>query len=100
MARYRIPVVSVAAAIAALLPHSGESAAISRSDAEQTKRQDATHGGDHSADASGVNVTIDAGGDFLGFVVSKSADGVTTAFHSSHQSHSSHSSHRSHFSSR
>lgn len=100
MTRNRISVMSVAAAIAALLPQSDASASLSHGGSAQAERSEGAHGRDLAFDPSGVNVTIDVGGQFLGFIVSKSADGVTTAFHSSHRSHSSHSSHRSHFSSR
>ena len=46
------------------------------------------------------NWVVSVGQDFLGFLVTKAADGTVQAEHYSHQSHASHSSHSSHYSSR
>lgn len=43
-----------------------------------------------------VNQIVRVGDDFMGFVVSQSADGTVVAGHYSHTSHASHQSHQSH----
>jgi hypothetical protein len=100
MSNKRIPILSIAAAVGALLPQENANAALRQSTDQRSERHDATSGRNTAVDPADVNVTVDVGGNFLGFVVTKSADGVVMAYHSSHRSHSSHASHRSHFSSR
>jgi hypothetical protein len=87
---------SLAAALAAL--SSGAEAATLRDDpaAEQITEPGALA----TTRAGEPNVTIVAGENLLGFIVTEKADGTMVAEHYSHRSHSSHSSHSSHHSSR
>ena len=100
MSRKQFPLLSIAAAIGALLPQTASQAATDKT-ADFSKEQfNPTPGTDPTINPADVNLTLDVEGNYLGFVVSENAEGIVTAYHASHQSHSSHSSHRSHYSSR
>lgn len=100
MSKKQFPILSIAAAIGALLPQAGAQAAINQTVDSSKEQFNPAPGTDPTVNPADVNLTLDVGGNYLGFVVSENAEGIVTAYHSSHQSHSSHSSHRSHYSSR
>jgi hypothetical protein len=91
-------IMSLAAALAAL---TGTGAAISApADAKTAELRAADSTNTKQVSGLGPNRIVSIGEDFLGFIVTDSADGTVLAQHYSHYSHSSHSSHASHYSSR
>lgn len=90
-------IVPLAVALAAL---TGTTAIIANpAEAKVTKPDEANSPEATRATVRTPNRIVSVGEDFLGFTVTKAADGTALAQHDSHYSHSSHSSHSSHYSS-
>lgn len=95
MKKKSIVILPLAAALAALGGATAATASTSEPAQPNLPRADATGG----AIKAEPNVLFKVGGDLLGLIVTRNADGTVLAGHTSHYSHSSHSSHRSHYSS-
>ncbi len=96
MAHPKGRILSVAAALSAIT--GGSALSIGTARADTVPLTDETNGPARDlGNSTSANHIIKAGGDLLGFVVTRASDGsIITAAHDSHVSHSSHASHASH----
>jgi len=88
----RIPLISLASALAALAPAAHASVLTGTTTPDHPAKPD------HDLSVRQPNTFYNLGDDLMGLVTSTATDGTLIAEHYSHSSHASHASHASHYS--